>query len=769
LQVVGILGSRRTSPFKSLNIDQAVKRLLGPKTTRTSDPSRDEGWLPTMEEFIGCANADEFKNLVSEEQEFPASELWERAQSFWIHPKIFEILDENLDANKPQRAGKIAIEVMKAVSAYSDNEELPEQIHQLMLFLWSIENLRASKVSTTDAPSSELFDNRAQEVMKRLDPEQRSPSRPTSRVHENEEGEKASNRSDSPGTHRREDHPPSPGESAQSQASSTKRRSRSRSRSRNKRRSRRAPTKRRGRGSPPDSSSPSSSSSPERPRPKKSRKSPSPEPSPGPRSKSRSGSRSRSVSPSISRSRSRSKSKSRSRSRSRSTSRSPTRRTRSRSRSAPSRPRSYARHNSRPGGRRDPRNDEELNSVMMKNLTAITASHLKRDAREDKKKSMLSRLAPEAAKLFDLLSARDWRDSNPRMNRFVKDLVADKDSHRASGVMFTRTKRWSGEISDKGLLNFFANGFAANDIQESPGGFTIFMFRPITAKVPKDRKDRRQQVRAMFGSTELDEEAVKYYAENDFFLPESLADLEEQIHTCIKTLELFTEQDGIAVEAFTHGFEMIQRDRRIFKNLLQADPQFAVKFAYLLDRVFQNFIDKLGNFYQVRDPIRRAKRSLKYSQSEQIKRAMIGYEVGTIPNLLLPSSLRVESKVDHIQRDPSNKKERTKEKDIPKSRADQVKKTDLPSENPGLEQDWKLPEGKRYKDYFDSRDTDGKANTIDWPKFPHHKSGVNKRLCLKYQTTGSCLSSCYLAHVDPRTMVNETKKTISDRFKAIYA
>jgi hypothetical protein len=44
---------------------------------------------------------------------------------------------------------------------------------------------------------------------------------------------------------------------------------------------------------------------------------------------------------------------------------------------------------------------------MMKNLTTITASHLKRDTKEDKKKSMLSRLAPEAAKLFELLSARD--------------------------------------------------------------------------------------------------------------------------------------------------------------------------------------------------------------------------------------------------------------------------------------------------------------------------------------------------------------------------
>jgi hypothetical protein len=54
---------------------------------------------------------------------------------------------------------------------------------------------------------------------------------------------------------------------------------------------------------------------------------------------------------------------------------------------------------------------------MIKNLTAITASHLKRDAKEDKKRLMLSRLAPEAAKLFDLLSAKDWGDSDPKIGK----------------------------------------------------------------------------------------------------------------------------------------------------------------------------------------------------------------------------------------------------------------------------------------------------------------------------------------------------------------
>jgi hypothetical protein len=44
--------------------------------------------------------------------------------------------------------------------------------------------------------------------------------------------------------------------------------------------------------------------------------------------------------------------------------------------------------------------------------------------------------------------------------------------------MMTQTKKWSGEVCNKGLVSFFANGFVAKEIQESPGRFTIFMFPP---------------------------------------------------------------------------------------------------------------------------------------------------------------------------------------------------------------------------------------------------------------------------------------------------
>jgi hypothetical protein len=184
----------------------------------------------------------------------------------------------------------------------------------------------------------------------------------------------------------------------------------------------------------------------------------------------------------------------------------------------------------------------------------------------------------------------------------MKDLVSNRDSQRTLVIIKTQTKRWSGLVSEKGLLGFFANRFTANKIQESPGGFTIFMFKPITATHTKDKKGRQQQVSSMFGSTELDDDAIKYYAENNFYLAETLEGLEEQIYTCIKCLEKFTKRNGIATEGFEHGLKMLQDQKRIFHHLLSMDRLFTVKFTYLLDRVFQNFLDELGTSTMTKTP-----------------------------------------------------------------------------------------------------------------------------------------------------------------------
>jgi hypothetical protein len=71
---------------------------------------------------------------------------------------------------------------MMALDSETLDEAPPEQIHHLMLFLWAVENLHATKVSLTDAPTSELFNNRAQDMIKRLNLE-RSPSQEPSVQH----------------------------------------------------------------------------------------------------------------------------------------------------------------------------------------------------------------------------------------------------------------------------------------------------------------------------------------------------------------------------------------------------------------------------------------------------------------------------------------------------------------------------------------------------------------------------------------------------------
>jgi hypothetical protein len=145
----------------------------------------------------------------------------------------------------------------------------------------------------------------------------------------------------------------------------------------------------------------------------------------------------------------------------------------------------------------------------------------------------------------------------------------------------------------------------------------------------------------MFGSTELNKDAIKYYAKNNFYLAETLKGLKEQIYTCIKSLEKFTERHGIATKGLEHRLKMLQDWKRIFHHLFSMDRLFPVKFAYLLDRVFQNFVEnELRNFYSNEKPIRRARRSLRCYQVNAIKNSMTGYDTSCAPRLFLPSLLQ---------------------------------------------------------------------------------------------------------------------------------
>ena len=278
----------------------------------------------------------------------------------------------------------------------------------------------------------------------------------------------------------------------------------------------------------------------------------------------------------------------------------------------------------------------------------------------------------------------------------------------------------------------------------------------------------------MFGSSELDDESIKYFAKNDFYLADNLSGLQEQIHTCIKLLEKLTCKLGIASEGYRHGFNMLSRHRREFLGLTRMDPLFPVKFAYLLDRAFQNFVLDLGDFHNKEDPIRRAKRDHKGQQVRDIEAAMSGFKTGSLSQLFLPRTLQAEApnKGDHPSKDGGSGGG-AKQKGKPKGEEDAKEKFEPPewwATNPNPVTEWKIPNGKTFNDFFDFRKEGLKENTKGWPKFESHdprRKGKKMFLCLKYQCVGSCSNKCGNTQVDPSKLDETTKKTIDDRLKII--
>jgi hypothetical protein len=82
--------------------------------------------------------------------------------------------------------------------------------------------------------------------------------------------------------------------------------------------------------------------------------------------------------------------------------------------------------------------------------------------------------------------------------------------------------------------------------------------------------------------------------------------------------------------------------------------------------------------------------------------------------------------------------------------------------------EWSLPQGKKFGDFFDSKNPHTKENLKGWPKFKHHHLDTQCPTCLKYQATGRCRSKCCMSHANPLTMEEATRREITERYKRIY-
>jgi hypothetical protein len=58
----------------------------------------------------------------------------------------------------------------------------------------------------------------------------------------------------------------------------------------------------------------------------------------------------------------------------------------------------------------------------------------------------------------------------------------------------------------------------------------------------------------------------------------------------VKFLDLLTTKNGIASANYTEALYLIKSNRSAFYTLFAHNPLLGVKIAYLLDRIFQEFV-----------------------------------------------------------------------------------------------------------------------------------------------------------------------------------
>jgi hypothetical protein len=287
---------------------------------------------------------------------------------------------------------------------------------------------------------------------------------------------------------------------------------------------------------------------------------------------------------------------------------------------------------------------------------------------------------------------------------------------------------------------------------------SLHLFRPKSAVTyHKNPEEERNSIRAMFGDLKLDDEAVKYFAKQDFFLADSLADLEEQLRTTLDFLTLLTRKGSIAVEGYEYGLQFIDENRQIFQLVISSKKNFCVRSAFVLDGVFQGFLNQLGQFHGRSNAISKAGRTLRGFQKTAIMQIMAGFAYWSIPDIIMPAGLG-----EKLGSEGQGKRD----KPVAKAKASPQ---DWWATNPSPETSWAIPDGKSFTNFFSGRDPALKKNLFGWPNVKHHTQGRKKPLCVKYQAIGICLPGCAMAHLPPSQMPAGVRTAALKRFAEIYA
>jgi hypothetical protein len=696
-KLIGIYGMTKFATAKEISIN-ALTKAMAPSTPSTR--SADDLMIPSEDDFKECNSGDDFRELVGT-SETPVSEISKMPQSFWIHPHVVSsyVNDRQVKISDIVDLFATILEEMEDTHA----SDLTKQYYEFLVFLWSVSKGFATwnpKLTDPDEKAAEgLLEVSSEKLSKGDTPSTNTENTRTDRTQGGNQGVRFGNdrvRSEDRNSEGRD------------------RRSSDRTR-----RNRSSSPNRRGTGS-------------------RNRNSP------------------RTNSPSHSRPRRRGRRNSRSQSRSNSRER-PRGRRNSRSRSPP--PRAHRGSRSRSPPPREHRNDSnDLLHQLTRSVSTLAYAQNERLKKESAEKSALGKLSERQKDLFLLLSARDWHDRNPRLNRSVEALLQSRQPEKQWNLVLDWSRRWPGMVSKQGMIQFLSSGYSSRTL---PGGFTVFMFSPIK-KLAWDKKDRKRNIKGTFGRDGvLDDEAIEFYATLDYHMPSTPHEAETQLELAIMMLEKLTGHASIATDGYVRGLDFLNRNRLQIHTEMEKDKMFMARYLHFLDVVFNTFCDDLADYHDYDDPIGSAKRRLRGRMKDDIDRVLRDLVHGITPSLPLPEILEEETKPPSSSGKPIE--------------TDKKPEGERPppwwSRNPGVVPEWKLPERKSMKDLFTNLSPKGKENVQMFPKTKHHDPKVTETrpLCIKYQCQGRCRAGCALAHLRPGSMGKDVRSKTDEAFKHAYA
>jgi hypothetical protein len=343
------------------------------------------------------------------------------------------------------------------------------------------------------------------------------------------------------------------------------------------------------------------------------------------------------------------------------------------------------------------------------------------------------------------------------MSEKMKQLVEDKDPQRLRNVVDGWTQDWHGCVSYPALAQFMATGVMS---RHQPGGFTLFMFKPMGLR-RRTKDETKEMLRSAMGEYKVNDKILRDLAKTDWHLPMDIDSALRQIQTGWRFLELLFCEDTIAAEGYRCGETVLKTHRYRIAKALETDKLFLVRYLHLLDSIFQVFLGELvGYFGQQEHPLPAARRRLTHYMANRVDECMRQVDIGQLPNLALPKGISEATERD-------SKPAPTSKGGNPPGFTGASSQT--PVENPEKPLDfWKGPEGKSFQALWLKGGEKSRKGLGLLPRVTHHLSGKHASLCVKFQREGRCRSGCPFAHLPSSQLSPKESEDCRKACKAVY-